>query len=113
MASFFADENFPQPVVEALRSLGHDVQTVLDTGNAGQSWSDESVLGYAAAEARILLTMNRRHFRRLHIVGNVHAGIVLCTIDLDFLRQAARIHDAVTIVGDCAGQLLVVNRPRE
>ena len=28
MARLYADENFPQPAVERLRELGHDVQTV-------------------------------------------------------------------------------------
>lgn len=110
MARFYANENFPHPVVEELRRLGHDVLTVLETGNAGQSWSDENVLGFAVKESRILLTMNRRHFRRLHIANPAHAGIVLCKVDLDFQSQAARIHGVVLAADDCRGKLLVVNR---
>ena len=34
MARFFADENFPQPVIEELRSLGHDVLTASEDGHA-------------------------------------------------------------------------------
>jgi uncharacterized protein with PIN domain len=110
MARFYANENFPQPVVEALRLLGHDVLTVLETGNAGVSWSDENVLGFAISQNRILLTMNRRHFRRLQSQVPKHAGIVLCTFDLDFSGQASRIHDAVQKQAECGGQLLTVNR---
>src|SRR6266700_1342640 len=110
MARFYANENFPQPVVEELRRLGHDVLTVLETGNAGQSWSDESVLDFAIKESRTLLTMNRRHFRRLHDANSAHAGIVLCKVDLDFLGQAILIHDVVLATDDCRGKLLVVNR---
>jgi hypothetical protein len=110
MARFYANENFPRPVVEELRKLGHDILTVLETGNAGQSWSDESVLGYAIAQHRILLTMNRRHFRRLHASSAQHYGIVLCTIDLDFVGQANRIHDAVIKTTNCSGRLLTINR---
>src|SRR5438128_5482728 len=36
MARLYADENFPQPAVERLRELGHDVQTVQEAGKAQQ-----------------------------------------------------------------------------
>jgi hypothetical protein len=32
LARLYADENFPQPAVERLRELGHDVLTVQDAG---------------------------------------------------------------------------------
>jgi hypothetical protein len=32
MARFYADEQFPFPVVELLRTLGHDVLTVQEAG---------------------------------------------------------------------------------
>ena len=35
MARLFADENFPNPTVEGLRQLGHDVLTVAEMGLAG------------------------------------------------------------------------------
>ncbi len=35
MARIYANENFPLPVVEELRRLGHDVVTSLESGNAG------------------------------------------------------------------------------
>ncbi|MCB0081987.1 MAG: DUF5615 family PIN-like protein [Caldilineaceae bacterium] len=34
MALFYADENFPRPVVEELRRLGQDVLTVEEDGKA-------------------------------------------------------------------------------
>jgi hypothetical protein len=111
MARFYAHENFPQPVVEELRRLGHDVLTVLESGNAGQSWPDKNVLEFATAENRILLTMNRRHFRRLHATNHAHAGMVLCTVDLDFSNQAQRIDAEISNAKECRGKLLVVNRP--
>jgi uncharacterized protein with PIN domain len=111
MARFYANENFPQPVIEKLRRLGHEALTVLETGHAGQSWSDENVLRFATAENRILLTMNRRHFRRLHAKNPQHAGIVLYTVDLDFVGQAKRIDAIVEKTGDCKNQILSVNRP--
>lgn len=42
MARFYANENFPLPVVEALRQQGHDILTILETGLAGQAMSDEA-----------------------------------------------------------------------
>jgi Domain of unknown function (DUF5615) len=36
MARLYADEQFPFPVVECSRLLGHDVLTVQTAGKAGQ-----------------------------------------------------------------------------
>jgi len=64
------------------------------------------------AEGRILLTHNRRHFLRLHRQRNEdHAGIVLCTFDPDFCRQAQRIHAAVSSDPEMTNKLVRVNRP--
>ena len=82
MASLYANENFPQPVVEELRRLGHDVLTVLETGKAGQSWPDEAFFEFAISQRRAVLTINRRHFFRLHRSNPNHAGIIACTYDL-------------------------------
>ena len=89
MARLYSNENFPLPVVEGLRRPGHDVLTSLDAGNANRAISDDDVLAFAAADRRVLLTLNRRHFVRLHQRGAfLHAGIVACTYDPDFNRQA-------------------------
>ena len=66
MARFYSNENFPQPVVEALRGLGHDVLTSLEAGNANRRIEDPEVLAYATSLGRAVLTLNRRDFRRLH-----------------------------------------------
>jgi len=47
MARLYANENFPLPVVKELRRLGHDVLTIHETGKAGQSVPDETVLAFA------------------------------------------------------------------
>lgn len=111
MARLYANENFPQPVVHELRGLGHDVLTVLETGNAGESWPDEAVLEFATIEERALLTLNRRHFIRLHELSPAHAGIICCTFDPDAAAQSQRIHTAIVGCPDLRGQLLRVNRP--
>jgi hypothetical protein len=93
LAAFYANENFPLPVVEELRQLGHDVLTSNDANQSGLAVPDETVLDYAIAERRAVLTLNRRHFIALHRNRASHAGIVVCTVDRDYVGQARRIHD--------------------
>jgi Domain of unknown function (DUF5615) len=50
MARFYADEQFPFPVVELLRALGHDVLTVQEAENADQGIPDEEVLAFAVSQ---------------------------------------------------------------
>jgi predicted nuclease of predicted toxin-antitoxin system len=111
LAKLYSNENFPLPVVEELRRLGHDVLTIQETGKAGQAVKDEMVLAYAVANGRALLTLNRKHFVRLHGIMRQHDGIIVCTLDADFPGQAARIHAAVEAAGDLRGQLVRINRP--
>ena len=111
MARLYSNENFPLPVVEALRALGHDVLTIQETGQADQALPDDEVLKFATAENRALLTLNRRHFIRLHQAGQKHAGIIVCTVDPDFAGQAGRIHQVIGAQSSLSGQLLRVNRP--
>ncbi len=44
MARFHANENFPLPVVEELRHLGHDVITIQEAGYANRELPDDQVL---------------------------------------------------------------------
>jgi len=111
MARLYANENFPLPAVEALRAAGHDVITVAETGKAEQSWPDDAVLEFANQDDRVLLTLNRRHFMRLHGQGADHAGIIVCTFDPDFTGQALRIDAAIRSRSNLRGALIRVNRP--
>jgi hypothetical protein len=74
MARLFADENFPLPVVEALRQSGHDIL---------------AVLSFARADNRAVLTLNRKHFVRLHNAQVQHSGIIVCTFDPDLKDKLA------------------------
>ena len=112
MARLFADENFPFPVVEALRRMGHDVVTVFDVGKAGQALTDTAILQLAGADQRAVVTLNRRHFVRLHAAEPNHPGIIVCSLDLDFEGQATRIGQAVAPHEAVVGQLIRVNRAR-
>ena len=110
MARLYSNENFPFPVVEALRALGHDVLTIQETGRAGQAVSDEAVLSFAVEDGRAVLTINRKHFIQLHGKRPRHSGIIVCSFDPDFTRQAQRIHEAIGSE-PFDGRLIRVNRP--
>lgn len=111
MARLYSNENFPLPVVERLRTLGHDLLTIQETGKADQALPDNEVLQFATKENRAVLTLNRRHFIKLHRENPQHAGIIVCTVDADFAGQAERIHKALAAQPSLAGQLLRINRP--
>ncbi len=89
MARFYTNENVELQVVEALRSLGHDVLTSLEAGNANRSIEDKDVLAFAIMQNRVLVTHNRLHFVRLHRHRNEpHPGIVVCSVGLDYAEVA-------------------------
>jgi len=111
VAQLYADENFPLPVVDELRRLGHNALTMQESGKARQAIPDEVVLALASAEQRAVLTLNRKHFIQLHRVTPEHAGIVVCTFDPDFVGQAQRIHTALMAMETLFNQLIRVNRP--
>lgn len=111
MARIYANENVPLPVVEELRRLGHDVLTTWDSGNAGKAMPDEAVLEFAVARDRILITLNRKHFIRLHSSNPNHHGIIVFSVDPDFTALAHRIHEAEEAVESLEGKLIRVNRP--
>ncbi len=108
---FYADENFPLDVVTELRRLCHDVLTALEDGCANRRIPDQDVLGRATELGRIVLTINRRDFRLLHQSQIVHAGIVICTQDADFIGQAERIATACRMLDRADGLLIRVYRP--
>ncbi|MBC6476894.1 MAG: DUF5615 family PIN-like protein [Hormoscilla sp. GM7CHS1pb] len=106
MARLYADEQYPLPIVELLRAMGHDALTVQSAGNAGLP--DEEVLAFAMKENRAFLTMNRRYFRRLHGLQSDQAGIIVCTQDQDWERQAQMVNEAIDTAETLAGQLIRV-----
>jgi len=111
MASLYANENFPLPVVEELRRLGHEVLTTHEAGEAGKSVPDEQVLDFATAKGRALVTLNRKHFIHLHNANPEHAGIIVCSLDSDFSGPAHRIHAAIGSKARLTGELIRINRP--
>ena len=113
MAALYADENFPLPVVTALRAAGFDVLTVREDARADQKIPDPEVLARAAELGRALLTHIRSDFIRLHRAFSTHAGIIVCTEDLNFTALAERIQVAISDGPILCGHLLRVNRPNQ
>jgi len=111
MARLYGNENFSHSVVDSLRQLGHDVITVADTGKAEQAWPDENVLEFAVQDERAVLTLNRKHFIRLHRERPEHWGIIVCAFDPDFPGQSERIDAAIKREPRLKGLLIRVNRP--
>jgi len=58
-----------------------------------------------------VLTLNRRDFIRLHQENPHHAGIIVCSHDLNFGALAQRIHETLEAAPDLANRLWRVNRP--
>ncbi len=110
IARLYSNENFPLPVVIALREFGHDVLTSLDAGKANDAIPDEEVLRYATADQRAVITHNRQDFIHLHRQRPDHHGIIVCTVDTDFPVLAARIHAHLQAMDSLQGQLLRINR---
>jgi hypothetical protein len=69
------------------------------------------VLAFSIAEKRVLFTINRKHFIRLHRHKPNHIGIIVCTFDLDFVALAQRVHTTLAAQLDMNGQLIRINRP--
>jgi undecaprenyl pyrophosphate synthase len=111
MARLYADEQFPYEVVEHLRDLGHDVVTVQEAGKANRKIPDDEVLAFASINERIILTLNRRDFKRLHRSNPDHAGIIICTDDADRSGLAKRINTAILLAENLTGKLISVVRP--
>jgi predicted nuclease of predicted toxin-antitoxin system len=111
MARLYADEQYPYPVVELLRNLGHDVLTVQEAGKANQRIPDGDVLAFASSEKRAVITENRKDFFRLHRIQSDHAGIIACTNDRNWESLANRIHAAITAEASLQGKLIRVVRP--
>ena len=112
MARLYADEHFPRIVSELLRTMGHDVLTVQEAGNANQSIPDDEVLEFAVSNSRAVLTINRFDFVGLHRLQPNHAGIIVCSNDMDRNRMATRINEAISAVETLRGNLIRVNRPQ-
>ena len=114
MAFLLADKNVPAPTVFTLCQHGHDVLTLLDLGKAGLAIPDDEVLALATSLGRCLITQTRKDFIKLHEIQPLHAGILICTVDNNFIALAERITNALRNSEEpLTGLLLRVQRPQQ
>jgi predicted nuclease of predicted toxin-antitoxin system len=106
----YSNENFPLPVVEALRENGHDVLTTHDAGKSNEGIPDAEVLRFAIENKRAVITHNRQDFIRLHRLNPDHEGIIVCTDNPDFPALAAKVHAQLQRMESLQGQMVRVNR---
>ena len=112
MEKLYANENFPRPVVLELRRLSYDVLTSQEAGRSDKKVSDAAVFVYAIAEQRIIITVNRKDFIKIHRENPEHFGIIVCTENPNIEVFAQCINKILTEnQGDCAGKLLRVYKP--
>ena len=111
MIRLYSNENFPFPVIKELRKFGYDVLTIQETGKNQQAFPDEQVLKFATENNRAVITLNRKHFIALHRKSINHAGIIVCSFDLDFKNLAHRIHQQISGIKSLSGKLIRINRP--
>ena len=72
---FKIDENLPAEVAEQLRELGHEASTVVQEVLTGAP--DSAIVAAAAAEARILLTLDKGIANLLRHPTATNHGVVL------------------------------------
>lgn len=93
---YFADEHINKDAIEQLRLKGLDIVHCSDVGMT--STADILLLEYAVQANRVMLTADRKDFRRLYFVWmeqeRHHSGIILLHPD----RHAKHIGEIVRIV---------------
>jgi hypothetical protein len=71
IARLYSNENFPVPVVTALRMSGHDVLTSLDAGKANDAIPDDEVLRFAKSDQRAARIQSQ-----LHAMDSLHGQLL-------------------------------------
>ena len=106
-----ANENFPDPVVQALRGHGDDVVWVAEEMRAA---SDEAVLARAQAEGRIIVTLDKDFGELAFKVGlPATCGVILFRLTGKSPEEDnARALGALTSGQDWIGHLAVVQDDR-
>lgn len=86
MATFYLNENVNIHLVDILKDNNIEAIHTIHINNCGKS--DESQLLFAAENKYILVTHNRKHFRKLHNrwlkEGKFHSGILILAQDDPF-----------------------------
>lgn len=108
---FVADECCDEPIVEGLRSDGHDVTYIREIA---QGSDDETVLALAAGQERILLTEDKDFGELVVRLGLPAYGILLLRLSpVDSTAKLERIRNVLEAHGDrLAGSFVVVDEAK-
>jgi len=74
----FANENLFEPIIDFLRSRGHDVLSIRDSGLSGIS--DDEVYQRACKEKRVIITMDKDFSRMFRFPPEKCGGIIVVKI---------------------------------
>lgn len=74
----FADENLYEPIIGYLRSLGHEVISIRDSGLSGIS--DDEVYQRACRENLVIITMDKDFSRVVRFPPEKCGGIIIVKI---------------------------------
>jgi len=74
----FANENLFEPIIDYLRSLGHDVLSIRDAGLSGIS--DDEAYRRACKENRVIVTMDKDFSRMFRFPPEKCGGIIVVKI---------------------------------
>lgn len=81
------DENLPSRAINVLKALGHDVETAVEEGLAGED--DPVLLAAATSEGRLLVTMDRGLGDIRSYPPGTHAGILVIRLNDQSPRAVA------------------------
>ncbi len=113
MFNLYSNENFPLDMVEALRQLGYNVLTSYEAGQANQGIPDEDVLTFAKKQNRVLITLNRDDFLKLHRSGIKHTGMIICKDDRDYIGQVHVLHSYLQTQIDLSDRLIRLKKQNQ
>ena len=89
MARLYTNENFPQPAVERLRELGHDVTTTLQDGRANTGIPDRQVLSRASELSRVVVKHRLVSLEINQPAGTRQGGVVRgCLVQREIQKAA-------------------------
>jgi predicted nuclease of predicted toxin-antitoxin system len=87
-------------IADALRALGHDVETVRDRD---ARLVDSAILAWAVNEQRLVITMDKDFGELVFRSGQAHAGVLL--LRLEEARSAQKVAVVTAIFAQYADQL--------
>lgn len=107
---FKIDENLHEDVAEALRTHGHDAQTVFDQGLRGHA--DPEIAEVARREGRVVVTLDLDFGNIREYPPEDYRGLIVLRVVDQSRRHVLRVMDRLIAVLDCApleGHLWVVS----